>query len=343
VTPTPPSNINTVFVDEPGVYVRNATTNVFVVNSTGNSTVMLSFGVDEIGDDLWTKSGGVMFIILPNAHSLLTIHSFNVSSDVIDLTSFIGIYSVDDLQHSRRLTTTSNNHTNEQQITIIIQLTSNQAIHFTEIIQYHNNIRDIRIIFASKPEDSSNSHATSEIGPGPLIAGSVIAGSLLLYILYRSSALYYRYSKKLKDKTTNFDFAAASRTNPTYVTFDPQDSWSSTTTGGTNNSSSFIDSSESSGSNHSSCSSIASSVERDNIAGICDGGEEEESKSSVSEGDENRHYIPPMWLRTLHDSTSSFHHEDRGRSDSESSSSISGGSFFPSPDFSSDSGGDREH
>jgi hypothetical protein len=217
----PPTTLQfvTVIADTPGLYVRNVTHSVYIVNSTGSVRIILR---DNSANE---RVGNVRFIVHPNAHSLLIIDSFNITSDVIDMTAFTGVYSSEDMVISefisrwRRLR--ANENKKSQQVSI--SMTNSQTIQILNITDAHHvAVDNIRFIFAPRPSSITDEKSS---GVGPLIAGCVIAGMLILFILYRSGVLYHQH--KSHHKSTNIDWDAVSRTNPSYISFNSQDSWMS--------------------------------------------------------------------------------------------------------------------
>jgi hypothetical protein len=215
--PTAPLSV-TIHITKSGSYVRNVTDAIYIVNATGNVTV----STDHIA---W---GHVTYVVLPNAASQLTINNFNVTSDVIDLAAFSEIHTTQDLTFSDGNPELKESFDRQLIYMSVISdlrifLTDGQIIHLANISTVLD-LSEIHFMFATK--SSNNTNNNTNIGPGAIITGSVLCGSLILYILYQGGVMYRRRSELAKlNKIVDWD--EVGRTNPTYVSFVDQDSWRS--------------------------------------------------------------------------------------------------------------------
>jgi hypothetical protein len=279
-------NNNTIIVLNSGTFSRtilNFTNYIIYTTGTLHQTI-----IDINGTD-----GVVMFTVLKstNLNTTLHIQRFKTETDIINLQAFNNILSLKQLSMklSHQLTTTRKIASQEKtDKSVIILLSREQTIIITNINTIDLTNRNFRFY---KPPPVLPAIAKMKHTYGPIIAASVIFGSLALFIIYKFGEQIQRNYKISQLKITPIDWLEIERNNVTFISFSSQDSDTSSITNSSDlNSEDYSENEQNDSSNNSSFECECDSPNTSHFEFLSDNNDYEIHESQIENNTITRDY-----------------------------------------------------
>jgi hypothetical protein len=188
-----------------GSFQRNESRTNYLVNTTSEVSIL--------GD-----GGSALFTVVPNANSSLRIGHFRVVTDIISLTHFRNILQFSDLRFQSSAAVGRNLRRNlvaDGNSSLDLGLGRGQHIYIANLTEA--DLKSENFIFAQPQEVPAIGNMKETWGP--LIAAITVSGCFVLFLIYKFGDMGREFYKTHLLKRMPTDWTAASRSNPTYLSF----------------------------------------------------------------------------------------------------------------------------